>query len=54
MHCAAGLDRPSSGRSFIDGTEISGLNETRPTEVRRHRVGFVSQFYPLATALARG
>jgi putative ABC transport system ATP-binding protein len=52
MHCAAGLDRPSSGQAFIDGTEISGLNETRRTELRRDRVGFVFQSYNLVPSLS--
>ncbi|WP_024285583.1 ABC transporter ATP-binding protein [Cellulomonas sp. KRMCY2] len=52
MHCAAGLDSPSTGRAFIDGTEISTLNETRRTELRRSRVGFVFQAYNLVSSLS--
>jgi putative ABC transport system ATP-binding protein len=52
MHCAAGLDTPTSGRAFIDGTEISGLGETRRTELRRERVGFVFQAYNLVPSLS--
>lgn len=47
MHCAAGLDSPTSGSVRIDGHEIAGLNETRRTQLRRERVGFVFQAYNL-------
>ena len=52
MHCAAGLDSPSAGQAFIDGTEISSLSETRRTELRRARVGFVFQAYNLVSSLS--
>ncbi|MFJ9904464.1 ABC transporter ATP-binding protein [Streptomyces sp. NPDC101152] len=52
MHCAAGLDAPTSGSVRVDGREISGLNETRRTELRRERVGFVFQAYNLIPSLS--
>ncbi|WSC94533.1 ABC transporter ATP-binding protein [Streptomyces sp. NBC_01754] len=52
MHCAAGLDSPTEGRAFVDGTEIGGLNETRRTELRRRSVGFVFQAYNLVPSLS--
>ena len=52
MHCAAGLDSPTSGSVRIDGQEISGLGETRRTELRRERVGFVFQAYNLIPSLS--
>ncbi|WP_371670184.1 ABC transporter ATP-binding protein [Streptomyces sp. NBC_00289] len=52
MHCAAGLDSPTSGSVRIDGREIAGLNETRRTELRRERVGFVFQAYNLIPSLS--
>ncbi|MFG3023119.1 ABC transporter ATP-binding protein [Streptomyces sp. NPDC048254] len=52
MHCAAGLDSPTSGSVRIDGREISGLNETKRTELRRERVGFVFQAYNLIPSLS--
>jgi putative ABC transport system ATP-binding protein len=51
MHCAAGLDTPTDGSAYIDGTEISKLSETRRTELRRRRVGFVFQSYNLVPSL---
>jgi len=52
MHCAAGLDSPTTGRTFIDGTEITQLSETRRTELRRGTVGFVFQAYNLVASLS--
>ncbi|MFF3291285.1 ABC transporter ATP-binding protein [Streptomyces sp. NPDC003023] len=52
MHCAAGLDAPSQGSIRIEGQEIGGLNETRRTELRRERVGFVFQSYNLVPSLS--
>jgi putative ABC transport system ATP-binding protein len=52
MHCAAGLDTPTSGSATIDGTDIGRLNETRRTELRRDRVGFVFQQYNLIPSLS--
>jgi len=51
LHCAAGLDRPTSGTVRIGGTDLSGLSETRLTELRRDRVGFVFQAFNLVSAL---
>src|ERR687889_2438187 len=47
LQCAAGLDRPSSGRVFIDGTELTATTDTAMTKFRRRRVGFVFQDYNL-------
>jgi putative ABC transport system ATP-binding protein len=52
MHCAAGLDAPTSGSVRIAGVEISGLNETRRTELRREQIGFVFQVYNLIPSLS--
>ncbi|GAB6900418.1 ABC transporter ATP-binding protein [Kineosporia succinea] len=51
MHCAAGLDTPSRGEVLIGGTAIGGLSETRRTELRRERIGFVFQSYNLVSSL---
>jgi len=39
LQTAAGLDRPSSGRAWIGDTDLSGLSETRLTELRRFVAG---------------
>ncbi|MEU8172957.1 ABC transporter ATP-binding protein [Microbispora hainanensis] len=51
LHCAAGLDTPSSGSVRLGGTELSGMDETRLTELRRQRVGFVFQAFNLVSSL---
>ncbi|GHH07506.1 ABC transporter ATP-binding protein [Streptomyces lanatus] len=51
LQCAAALDRPSSGRVLIDGTDIAALSETRLTEFRRESTGFVFQAFNLLPSL---
>src|SRR5690349_16160341 len=51
LQTAAGLDRPSSGSVWIGDTELSKLSETKLTELRRGRIGFVFQAFNLIGAL---
>jgi len=51
LHCAAGLDVPSSGSVQLGGTGLTGMNENALTELRRERVGFVFQAFNLVSAL---
>jgi putative ABC transport system ATP-binding protein len=51
LHCAAGLDRPTSGTVRLGELDLSGLSERRLTEVRRSRIGFVFQAYNLVPSL---
>ncbi|HWS37759.1 MAG TPA: ABC transporter ATP-binding protein [Actinoplanes sp.] len=51
LQTAAGLDRPTAGDVWIGGTELSRLTETRLTELRRDRIGFVFQAFNLIGAL---
>src|SRR5690606_18210683 len=51
LHCLAGLDRPSSGSVWIGDTEITRLDDRRLTRLRRDRIGFVFQRYPLLPTL---
>ena len=51
LHCAAGLDRPSSGRVLLGETELTGRRETELTRLRRDRIGFVFQAYNLVGSL---
>ncbi|MEU7758414.1 MULTISPECIES: ABC transporter ATP-binding protein [Micromonospora] len=51
LQIAAGLDRPTDGRVVVGGTDLSGLSETRLTELRRTRIGFVFQAFNLIGAL---
>jgi putative ABC transport system ATP-binding protein len=52
MHILAGLDRPTTGSVTIEGTEISTLNDTELTKLRRRHVGFVFQFFNLLPMLS--
>ncbi|MFD7498562.1 ABC transporter ATP-binding protein [Streptomyces sp. NPDC059832] len=51
LHCAAGLDRPTSGSASIGGTELTRLGETALTKLRRRQVGFVFQSFNLVSSL---
>jgi putative ABC transport system ATP-binding protein len=51
LHCAAGLDRPTSGRVFLGETDLTGRREAQLTELRRERIGFVFQAYNLLGSL---
>jgi putative ABC transport system ATP-binding protein len=51
MHCLAGLDRPTAGKVWIDGTEITGLDDDALTQLRRDKLGFVFQFFNLVPVL---
>jgi putative ABC transport system ATP-binding protein len=51
MHLLAGLDRPTAGEAWIDGTELTRLGDTELTKLRRRHVGFVFQFFNLLPML---
>jgi putative ABC transport system ATP-binding protein len=52
LHCLAGLDRPTSGRVWIDGEEISSMPDRQLTRLRRDRIGFVFQAFNLLPILS--
>jgi len=45
------LDKPTRGKVFIEGKELSNLNEKELVELRRRKIGFVFQFYNLMPVL---
>src|SRR4051794_25987110 len=51
LQCAAGLDRPTSGRVVVAGQDLAVLNERKLTELRRDRIGFVFQAFNLMPSL---
>jgi putative ABC transport system ATP-binding protein len=51
MHILAGLDKPTAGSVEIDGTEITTLDDTALTKLRRKHVGFIFQFFNLLPML---
>jgi putative ABC transport system ATP-binding protein len=46
-----GLDSPTKGTIEIDGIDITRLSESRLTEVRNEKIGFVFQFFNLVPTL---
>jgi putative ABC transport system ATP-binding protein len=51
MHILAGLDRPTSGEVSVAGVEITGLDDTELTKLRRDHIGFIFQFFNLLPML---
>jgi len=51
MHILAGLDKPTSGTVQIAGTEITDLDDSKLTHLRREHIGFVFQFFNLLPML---
>ncbi len=54
MHCMAGLDTPTSGRTFVGDQEIGLLDDAALTQMRRDRIGFVFQSFNLIPTLTAG
>ena len=52
MHVLAGLDRPTEGRAWVDGTEITSMGDSKLTELRRDKLGFIFQFFNLIPVLS--
>jgi putative ABC transport system ATP-binding protein len=54
LNLIAGIDKPTSGRVLVAGTDLTGLDESALAEWRARNVGFIFQFYnliPVLTAL---
>jgi putative ABC transport system ATP-binding protein len=51
LQCAAGLERPSSGRVFLCGADLASLSDRKRTLLRRRRAGFVFQDFSLLPEL---
>lgn len=51
MHILGGVDSPTSGKVFVDGTEIGTLDETELAIFRRRQIGLIYQFYNLIPVL---
>jgi putative ABC transport system ATP-binding protein len=47
LSCVAGLERPTSGRVVLEGTDVTHWDETARTRMRRDRIGFVFQDFSL-------
>lgn len=51
LHMLGGVDRPTSGKVFMDNTDIYNLNETQLAIFRRRQIGLIYQFYNLIPVL---
>ena len=51
LHILGGVDKPTSGKVFVEGTDMHGLNEDKLAIFRRRQIGLVYQFYNLLPVL---
>ena len=51
LHLIGGVDRPSSGKVFIDGNDIYAMSNDNLAIFRRRQIGLVYQFYNLIPIL---
>ena len=51
LHMLGGLDRPTSGKVYVDGKDIFALKDEELTIFRRRKIGFVFQNYNLVPIL---
>ncbi len=51
LNMMGGLDRPTSGKVYVDGKDISGLKDDALCIFRRRKIGFVFQSYNLVPVL---
>lgn len=51
LHLLGGVDRPTSGKVFINGTDIFKMNDDKLAIFRRRQVGLIYQFYNLLPIL---
>lgn len=51
LHLLGGVDRPTSGKIYIDGNEINNMNNDKLAIFRRRQIGIVYQFYNLISIL---
>jgi putative ABC transport system ATP-binding protein len=47
MNIIGCLDQPTAGRYWLDGTDVSRLNDDQLAEIRNHKIGFVFQNFNL-------
>lgn len=51
LHILGGVDTPTSGKVFVDGTDVYAQNEKQLAIFRRRQVGLIYQFYNLIPVL---
>ncbi len=52
LHLIGGLDKPTSGKVWIDGEDLHGLKEKERAIFRRRKIGFIFQSYNLIPVLS--
>jgi putative ABC transport system ATP-binding protein len=52
LNLLGGLDQPTSGSVCVEGLDLSNLDDDQLTDLRRHRIGFVFQFFNLLPTLS--
>ncbi len=52
LHLLGGLDRPSSGKVYLDNVELTAVTADRLAEIRARKIGFVFQFFNLLPVLS--
>ncbi len=51
LHIIGAVDKPTSGKVYLDGQDVYAQNEEQLAEFRRRRVGLIYQFYNLIPVL---
>jgi putative ABC transport system ATP-binding protein len=51
LHLLGGVDKPTSGKVYVDGVDLYNLSEKEMAIFRRRKVGFIFQFYNLVPVL---
>ena len=51
LHILGGVDKPTSGKGFMDGNDVYAQNEEQLAIFRRRQVGLIYQFYNLIPVL---
>ena len=51
LHILGSVDKPTEGKVFVEGTDLSAMNRTQAAIFRRRKVGLVYQFYNLIPTL---
>jgi len=46
------LDRPDSGKYFLEGKDVTALDDSRQASLRRHKIGFIFQFFHLVPRMS--
>ncbi|MHA2294870.1 MAG: ABC transporter ATP-binding protein [Candidatus Hodarchaeales archaeon] len=52
LNMIGGLDKPTEGKIFVNGNDMTTLNDKDLTRIRRHEIGFVFQSYNLLPVLS--